>query len=190
MTSSLAGRADISGDSPWARQPKGGRSPLPAPVAAPATRPTIELHGPTFEELFAAQYPAMVRLAQSLVDQRARAEEVVQDAFAAVYERYERLDNPTAYLRTCVLNGCRRVLRRRMLRRARPFGQVDREELAYNHVLDAVRRLPHRQRSMIALRYDLQLTDTEIAETLGVPVGTVKSNLHRALQTLRKEIGK
>lgn len=191
MTSSLAGRPDIDGDSPWARQPGGARAPLPPPPSsAPGARQTIDVHGSAFEKLFAAQYAAMVRLAQSLVDQRPRAEEIVQDAFAAVYERFDRLDNPTAYLRTCVLNGCRRVLRRRMLRRRRPFGPVDREELAYNHVLDAVRRLPHRQRSMIALRYDLQLTDAEIAETLGVPIGTVKSNLHRALETLRKEIEK
>ena len=57
-----------------------------------------------------------------------------------------------------------------------------------NHVVDAIRRLPHRQRSMIVLRYDLQLTDAEIAATLDVPIGTVKSTIHRALDALRKEI--
>ena len=41
---------------------------------------------------------------------------------------------------------------------------------------------------MIVLRYDLQLTDSEIAETLGVPLGTVKSTLSRALSALRQEI--
>lgn len=41
---------------------------------------------------------------------------------------------------------------------------------------------------MVVLRYDLQLTDAEIADTLGVPIGTVKSTLHRALAALRKEI--
>ena len=55
-------------------------------------------------------------------------------------------------------------------------------------MLDAVRRLPDRQRRMIALRYQLQLTDSEIAETLGVPVGTVKSTIHRALARLRTEV--
>ena len=58
----------------------------------------------------------------------------------------------------------------------------------FNHVVDAIRRLPHQQRSMVVLRYDLQLTDAEIAKTLDVPLGTVKSTLHRALATLRKEI--
>lgn len=152
--------------------------------------PAIDVYTMTFEELYAAQYAPMVRLAHGLVDTRPRAEEVVQDAFAAVYVRYDRLDNPTAYLRMCVLNGCRRVIRRRMLRRVRPLAVIDAEQLTYNHVLDAVRRLPHKQRSMIALRYDLQLTDAEIAATLGVPIGTVKSTLFRALTTLRQEIEK
>ena len=146
---------------------------------------------PGFEELYAAQYAPMVRLAHALVDSRQRAEEVVQDAFAAVYERFDRLEHPTPYLRTCVLNGCRRAIRRRMLRRSREFAVVEHgAELTYNHVLDAIRRLPHKQRSMIALRYDLQLTDAEIAATLDVPLGTVKSTIHRALATLREEIQK
>lgn len=141
----------------------------------------------TFEELYAQQYRAMVRLAHTLVNTRQRAEEVVQDAFAAMYERYDRLDRPEAYLRVTVLNGCRRVLRRRMLRRGHPTPPTVDGELVYNHVVDAIRRLPDPQRSMVVLRYDLQLTDTEIADTLGVPLGTVKSTLYRALGALRQE---
>lgn len=141
-----------------------------------------------FEDLYARQYRPMVRLAFTLVDTRQRAEEVVQDSFAAVYERYDRLDNPEAYLRVTVLNGCRRVLRRRVLRRHQPVPPSQDGELGYNHVVDAIRRLPHQQRSMVVLRYELQLTDAEIAQTLGVPLGTVKSSLYRALATLRKEI--
>ena len=142
----------------------------------------------TFEDLYADQYPTMVRLAYAMVDTREQAEEVVQDSFAAVYERYDRLDHPVAYLRTTVLNGCRRVLRRRMLMRRQPTPPGEDGSLVYNHVVDAIRRLPHKQRSMVVLRYDLQLTDTEIAQTLGVPLGTVKSTLHRAIAALRKEL--
>jgi RNA polymerase sigma-70 factor (sigma-E family) len=142
----------------------------------------------TFEDLYAGQYPTMVRLAYAMVDTREQAEEVVQDSFAAVYERYDRLDHPVAYLRTTVLNGCRRVLRRRMLSRRQPTPPGEDGSLVYNHVVDAIRRLPHKQRSMVVLRYDLQLTDAEIAATLGVPLGTVKSTLHRAIAALRKEV--
>jgi len=142
----------------------------------------------TFEELYAAQHRAMVRLAYTLVDTTEQAEEVVHDAFAAVYERYDRIDNPVAYLRMSVLNGCRRVLRRRMLLRRQPVPPVQDGAMEFNHVVDSIRRLPHRQRSVIVLRYDLQLTDAEIAETLAMPIGTVKSTLHRAIAALRKEL--
>ena len=142
----------------------------------------------TFEELYAEQYRSMLRLAHALVDTREQAEEVVQDSFAAIYERFDRLDHPTAYLRTTVVNGCRRVLRRRMLLRRQPTPPGEDGSLGYNHVVDAIKRLPHKQRSMIVLRYDLQLTDAEIAATLGMPIGTVKSTLHRALAALRKEL--
>lgn len=142
----------------------------------------------TFEELYATQHRSMVRLAYTLVDTTEQAEEVVQDAFAAVYERYDRIDNPAAYLRMTVLNGCRRVLRRRMVLRRQPVPPSEDGTIVFNHVVDAIRRLPHRQRSAIVLRYDLQLTDAEIAETLDVPIGTVKSTLHRAIAALRKEL--
>lgn len=142
----------------------------------------------SFEQFYAGEYAAMVRMAHALVDTRQQAEEVVQDAFAVVYERFDRLDRPGAYLRVTVLNGCRRVLRRRMLLRRQPVPPGEDGELGYSHVVDAIRRLPHRQRSMVVLRYDLQLTDAEIAETLGVPLGTVKSTIHRALARLREEL--
>ena len=58
----------------------------------------------------------------------------------------------------------------------------------YNHVIDAVRRLPAKQRAVVVMRYELQLTDAEIAETLKVPIGTVKSTLHRAITQLRQEV--
>ena len=57
-------------------------------------------------------------------------------------------------------------------------------------MIDAVRRLPARQRAAVVLRYELQLTDAEIAETLKVPIGTVKSTLHRAIARLREEVTK
>jgi RNA polymerase sigma-70 factor (sigma-E family) len=141
-----------------------------------------------FEVLYEREYRSMVRLAFTLVDTEQQAEEITQDAFAAVYERYRKLDNPGAYLRVTVLNGCRRVLRRRMLSRRQPIPPSEDGALGASHVVDAIRRLPHKQRSMVVLRYDLQLTDAEIADTLGVPVGTVKSTLHRALAELRKEL--
>lgn len=159
--------------------------PLSPTTAAPTAAQSDAV---TFEALYEQQYRPMVRLAYTLVDTRQQAEEVVQDSFAAVYERFHRLDTPEAYLRVTVLNGCRRVLRRRVLSRRQPIPPSEDGQLGASHVVDAIRRLPHRQRSMVVLRYDLQLTDREIADTLGVPIGTVKSTIHRALAELRKEL--
>ena len=66
--------------------------------------------------------------------------------------------------------------------------RIDDSALGFNHLLDAVRRLPHRQRSAVVLRFEMQLTDAEIAESLRMPIGTVKSTLHRALARLRTEV--
>ncbi|MCU1365905.1 MAG: polymerase, sigma-24 subunit, subfamily [Ilumatobacteraceae bacterium] len=141
-----------------------------------------------FDDLYRSQFERMVRLAHVLVDTQEEAEEVVQDAFATVLTRFARIDHPEAYLRRCVLNGARQVLRRRRIVRRQPVPPVESSSLAFNHVLDAVRRLPHRQRAAIVLRYEMQLSDAEIAQSLRVPIGTVKSTLHRAVARLRLEV--
>ena len=159
------------------------------PLAADVNRsePVLAVSEP-FEVVYHREFPRMVRLATALVDRPEQAEEIVQDAFAQLYLRYRLVANPAGYVRVSVLNGCRKALRRRAVARRFNPPAGDDATLGYNHVLDAVRRLPDRQRRMIALRYDLQLTDSEIADTLGVPIGTVKSTIHRALAQLRNEV--
>lgn len=143
----------------------------------------------TFEAFYLAQYASMVRLAHVLVDTVEQAEEVAQEAFATVYTRWRRLDNPGGYLRVCVINGARKHLRRRRVSRRQPPPEAGvTEGVGFNHLIDQVRRLPARQRAVVVLRFELQLSDADIASTLGIPVGTVKSTLHRALARLRQEI--
>jgi RNA polymerase sigma factor (sigma-70 family) len=155
--------------------------PVPAaPVDAVVREP--------FDAFYHREFRGLVRLAMVLVDSQEQAEEVVQDSFAALYLRYQSIAAPLAYVRASVLNGSRKVLRRRVLAR-KLLGHVQPDsEMVYNHVIDAVRRLPARQRAAVVLRYELQLTDAEIAETLNVPLGTVKSTLHRAIAQLRQEM--
>lgn len=138
----------------------------------------------TFEALYLAEYRSMVRLAFVMVD--GSAEEVVQDAFARVYERWGSIDRPRAYLRTCVVNGSRDVLRRRRIalwRRPDPVAEVT--ELGADHLLDALGALTPRRRAAVVLRYYEDLSEAEIAAVLGVRPGTVKSMLHRSLLQLR-----
>jgi RNA polymerase sigma factor (sigma-70 family) len=156
-------------------------------VPVPMASVEAVVHEP-FETFYHREFRGLVRLAMVLVDSQEQAEEVVQDAFAALYLRYQAVAAPLAYIRASVLNGSRKVLRRRLLtRRLLGHSQQD-NEMVYNHVIDAVRRLPARQRAAVVLRYELQLTDAEIADTLNVPLGTVKSTLHRAIAQLRQEI--
>lgn len=140
---------------------------------------------PTFDELYRSAYTPMVRLASILVDTVDDAEHVVQDAFIAMYRRYDTVRNPGGYLRVSVVNGCRKTLRRRRLFRRRPEEREEHGELVFNHVVDEIRRLPIDQRVLIGLRYDQQMTDSEIAHELSIPIGTVKSRLHRAISSLR-----
>jgi RNA polymerase sigma factor (sigma-70 family) len=158
-------------------------SNVPAPVV-----PVEVLVREPFDALYHREFAGLVRLAMVLVDSQEQAEEVVQDAFAGLYLRYRVVSAPLAYVRASVLNGSRKVLRRRLLMRRHPGQPQGSSEMVYNHVIDAVRRLPARQRAAVVLRYELQLTDAEIAETLKVPIGTVKSTLHRAISRLREEV--
>ncbi len=143
----------------------------------------------TFDDLYRCEYEPMVRLARGLVDAVELAEEVVQDAFAKVLDRWGRLDRPGAYLRTAVVNGARSELRKREVRRRiglRPFMAPDPEEQDY--LLDALNRLSTRQKTVLVLKYYADMTEKEIAQVLGIRLGTVKSATSRGLAELRKVV--
>jgi len=142
------------------------------------------------DDLFRREHRPLVRLATLLVGTPGPAEEVVQDAFAVVGERWDTLDNPGGYLRTTVVNGCRMVLRRRALERRHPVDEpttIDgpAELVELRAALDT---LSERARVAVVLRYFAGLRDAEIADVLGCRVGTVRSTIHRALRALREEL--
>src|SRR5690606_26247627 len=126
-----------------------------------------------FDRLYRSEYEAMVALAYLLVGTRHAAEDVVHDAFAAIGARYDRLDNPAAYLRTTVVNGTRRWHRR--LRREQRWQPTQEPVAADAATADAlaVRKvlgeLPVEQREAVVLRYFGDLSLREIGEVLGIP---------------------
>ena len=145
----------------------------------------------TIEAVYSRLYAPLARLAYLLVDTRELAEEAVQEAFAKAYPRWRRIEQPEAYLRTSVVNACRKVQRRRELVRRTPLAAVADAPAAgdlADHVADVVRALPPTMREAVVLRYYLQLTDAEIARTLDIAVGTVKSTLNRARHQLRRQL--
>lgn len=141
-----------------------------------------------FEEFYRAEYLSMVRLAFGLLDTRESAEEITQDAFAKVFQHWDRLDNPGGYLRTAVVNGARSELRKREVRRRIRPGPPRPVGAEQEYLLDALERLPTRRKTALVLRYYGALSEREIAETMDIRPGTVKSLLSSGIAQLREVI--
>ena len=154
------------------------------------------------EQLYAAHWRQLVRLSVLLVRDQGAAEEIVQDSFVAVHDRWSRLRDPEhglAYLRQSVVNRSRSHLRHRKVvlahaeRQPTPGSAPGADHPSYDvarraAVLDALRRLPQRQREVLALRYYLDLTEAEIADALGISRGAVKSHASRGAAALRADL--
>ncbi|MDE0804581.1 MAG: sigma-70 family RNA polymerase sigma factor [Acidimicrobiales bacterium] len=155
---------------------------------------------PWMVDLYRAEYRSLVRLATMLVDERGLAEELVQDAFVAAARTSGAgsLRDPAAapaYLRSAVMNRARSHLRKRRVRR-RHLRSVEPPRSApgaddpvlradsTRRMVAALRRLPLRQREVLVLRYYADLSEAEIAETLGIGTGSVKTHAHRGLAAL------
>jgi RNA polymerase sigma-70 factor (sigma-E family) len=151
-------------------------------------------------QLYAAHYAGLVRLAALLLRDHAEAEEVVQDAFVALHRRWRRLRDPgsaTAYLRTSVVHGTRSVQRRRTVAaRHTETPQPDAPSAEHGAirgaevraVVDALHALPRRQREVLVLRYYGGLTEAEIASTMKISNGAVKTHASRGMAALRSSL--
>jgi RNA polymerase sigma-70 factor (sigma-E family) len=149
--------------------------------------------------LYAGHYRRLVQLAALLTGSSAVAEDLVQDAFVRVMARPGgRIpDLPLAYLRSTVLNLVRSRWRRAKvgaekiaLVTARPADVAAEPDGPFERLalVEALRGLPRRQREVVVLRYFLDLPVQEVAETLGIGTGTVKSYSARALEALRSSL--
>ena len=151
------------------------------------------------EQLYDEHYVRLVRLAVLLLGDVGRAEEVVQDSFVAIYQRWDDLGdaNVPAYLRQTVVNRSRSVLRHLKVVSQHP-SEIPPDGPGADHdvlhgaqrraVIDALARLPRRQREVLALRYYLDLSEREIAETLRISQGAVKSHASRGAAALRRHL--
>jgi len=150
--------------------------------------------------LYGTHWGPMVRLATLLTRDASVAEEVVQDAFVALHRRWAGLRDPGAahgYLRTSVVNNARSALRHREVaerhRQPGPPEPDGPEERAVRssedaRVLAGLRTLSRRQQEVLVLRYYADMSEHEIAETLGMSRGAVKSHAHRGVAALRSHL--
>jgi RNA polymerase sigma-70 factor (sigma-E family) len=153
---------------------------------------------PDFLEFFAAEFWPLRRVGFLLTGSWDQAEELAQEAMArtyAVWPRVRRYQRPGAYARKVLVNRHRSVLRRAVVeaRHLVTSPPQDRHEPDFGGddlvLWQALQQLSSRQRAGVVLRYDLDLPEAEVARLLGVPLGTVKSLVHRGLARLRDQLG-
>lgn len=145
-----------------------------------------------FVRFVEAASPRLLKAAWFLCGDPHRAEDLVQVALEKVYLRWNRLrdDEPLAYARRCLFTQQvdegrrtrREVLTDELPDRAAPGvdpGSVD-------EVVALLRTLPTRERQVVVMRHYADLSEAEVAELLGVSVGTVKSCGSRGLARLRE----
>jgi RNA polymerase sigma-70 factor (sigma-E family) len=149
-----------------------------------------------FEEFVAGRGQALQRFGFALTGDWALAEDLLQTALAWAYPRWSRVqrDDPEGYVRKIMVNTWSSWWRRRwrgelptaqLPEVAGPdsFAEVDSREA----LRSALSKLPPRQRAVVVLRYHQDLSEAQVADLLGVSVGTVKSQAARALETLRSQ---
>ena len=150
--------------------------------------------------LYGTHWHQLVRLATLLTRDASVAEELVQDAFVSLHRRWSSLADPGAahgYLRTTVVNNARSVLRHRGVEERyrqpgppEPSGPEERAVQATEdaRVMAALRSLSRRQQEVLVLRYYADMSEQEIATTLGMSRGAVKSHAHRGIAALREAL--
>ena len=150
-----------------------------------------------FEDLYTAYGRDAVRLAYLLTGNRSDAEDLAQEAFVRLLGKFADLRKPEVF-RTYLLRTVTNLARSRGRRDAvarrhagalaggaegvEPPDLASREEVAA-----ALRRLPHRQRAAVVLRYCEDLSEQQTAEVLGTSVKAVKGLVTRGLAALRQE---
>ncbi len=154
-------------------------------------------------ELFRLEGARLVRMARLFTDDRNAAEDLVQEAFIRLHRAAHRIQDPekaAPYLRSIVVNLARDHNRRGLMslrhQEAEPSGtepDIPEDVLMLDderrRVLEEVRELSPRQRDCILLRFYLDLSESEIAETLDISKNSVKTHCRRGMEALRNRLG-
>jgi RNA polymerase sigma-70 factor (ECF subfamily) len=166
--------------------------PLHLATEAPAFE-TLEASR-SFETFYDAESQTLFQRLRLVTGDRAEAEEIMQDAFLKVWERWERvgaMDDPVGYLYRTAMNLFRKRYRRAVLAIRRSIGlKPSRDDFADAEDADTVRRvlstLPPRQRAALVLTEMLGFSPNEAGRALGVQASTVRSLSHQGRESFRQ----
>lgn len=149
-----------------------------------------------FEDFVAGRGQALQRFGYALTGDWALAEDLLQTALARAYPRWSRIqrDDPENYVRKIMINTWSSWWRRKW-RGEVPAPQLPEAaghdayaEVDHRHALRAaLAKLPPRQRAIVVLRYHQDMSETQVADLLGISVGAVKSQAARGLAALREQ---
>ena len=166
----------------------------PAPPGDVVEAPAAS-RDPDFRDYVQTRRQSLLRTAYLLTGNLADAEDLVQSALAKTYLAWDRIEDRGAldgYVRRAIINTHISSWRRRRLQEY-PTDELPDQAVA-DHATSsdlqetlrrAVDRLPRRMRAVVMLRYYEDMTEAEVAEALGVSLGTVKSTVARAVAKLR-----
>jgi RNA polymerase sigma-70 factor (sigma-E family) len=152
-----------------------------------------------FEEYMSARQPSLLRTAYLLTGDRHSAEDLVQTSLAKLYlswDKVQRRELIDGYVRRIMVNENNSLWRRAWKRKEVTtdelpdrVGVTDRPDHGESSALwEFVQTLPRKQRAVVVLRYYEDLSEAEVADILGISVGTVKSQSSRALAALRERV--
>lgn len=157
----------------------------------------LEARHEEFREYVAGRGPVLLRAAMQLTGDPAEAEDLLQAALAKTYVAWDRINDRAAvdgYVRRAMVNTHITWWRRRKLEiyptdqlPDRPIDDHTPRSDLHDALDRALGKLPERQRVAVMLRYYEDMSEAEIAERLGVSVGTVKSTVSRAMAKLRDD---
>lgn len=147
----------------------------------------------SFDGFYRRVWPEVYRATAVTVGQADLAREATDEAMTRAYERWSRvaaMDNPAGWVYRVAVNWARSRQRRSVLALTKPAetSRVSFDDLPDPDLIKAIQKLPMNQKEVVVSRYLLDMSEAETAEAFGVPNGTIKSRLSRALQTLKEEL--
>jgi len=164
-----------------------------------ATRAPRRDRDTEFAEYMSARQPSLLRTAYLLTGNRHTAEDLVQASLVKLYLSWDRVQSSgslDAYTRRIMVNENNSLWRRGWARRESTVGEVPESSGTWDRhdhgeksaIWSFVQTLPKKQRAVIVLRFYEELSMAEVAEILGISIGTVKSQSSRALASLRSRM--